>query len=157
MIFTRTPSGLTLAEHAADEDAVARALRAFDCDLRLIRAVDEDHRCWVWKVYRYMGDHRPAEFVCGWWTDELEPLPLTMRLVDRVKDRHAASRAPHVDADEHNLRLIEARRKDAEDAADALAGEFAPYLDRGRVSVAAGRSRKPAHLRNRHLPEEARR
>lgn len=151
-VYSTTPSGLVVAEHGADERQVARALREYDDDLRLIRDFDPDRNVWRWKVMSYRGPDRDAVFVCGWWHDDLTPRPLSMNLVELVKQLDGNTRQTRIDADEHNRRLVESRRREMDADAEAVAGEFAPYLDRGRVSVATdGASRRPSYMRNRKL------
>src|SRR4051795_9638587 len=86
-----TDSGLILRE-SGDGSAVARALREHDPELSL--QVDQFG---LWRVYAR------DTFVCA-WEDADGPLPLSMGLVEKVKqlDRNTASKAP--DADELNAR-----------------------------------------------------
>ena len=123
MQVTQTRNGLYVAERSADYLSVQTALRQHDPDLRLVPQPDDDHGCLVWKVYRYAGGDRPAEFVCGWWDEHLTPLPLSHRLVDKVKqlDRNTPGRRP--DPDEHNERLKAANNARMDEAVDTALEE----------------------------------
>jgi hypothetical protein len=144
---TQTRGGLYVAEQAVDFQSVAAALREHDPELRLVPQHDPDWGTVVYKVFRYAGDNRPADFVCGWWDREMRPLPLSHRLVDEVKllDRRTSSRQP--DEDEHNERLKQERLDRWSEDMETLADELAK---RSRTSPALHRGQ---HLRrSRHKP-----
>lgn len=145
LVETRTPSGLYVAENAADYQSVSRALRDYDRDLRLVPQPDDEGRV-AYKVFRYQGGDRPAEFVCGWWSEQLQPLPLSHRLVDLVKqlDRNTGGRE---DVDTENERLREERLRDAAEAISDVGRETSKRVKR---SPALHRGQ---HLRrSRHKP-----
>jgi hypothetical protein len=125
LVYSRTDSGLLVAEEgASDEKAVGRLLRDYDSDLRLVPATFHDGRL-GYKVYRYAGPDRPAEFICYWGNEEGEPYPLSSRLLDKVRELDRNSRAPYLSEDELNARAQEKRerqiRQDAEDLVDDVA------------------------------------
>jgi hypothetical protein len=98
--------GLMLAENAADESAVSRALRQLDPDLRLVWKVDDETGRQVYRVFKYMGDSQPAAFIMDWREHGVgAPLPLTHRLVDEVKNLRIGSRAPQRDPLAENDKL----------------------------------------------------
>ena len=100
-------NGLVVAENACGEPEVAARLRQFDRQLVLTWEVDEHHQARVWRVFKRMGSDRPAVWICDWRDDYGNPLPLSSRLVDRVRDLSMNSRAPKPDAETHNQRLRE--------------------------------------------------
>lgn len=138
-VYSRSDSGLVLAEHGMDEAAVSRALRQHDNDLRLVRGYDLDREVFFWKVYRYNGPDRPADFILAWANEEGEPLPLSTRLVDEVQRHDRGMRGDFVSADEHNRRLREERHKDYLRDAEAIVQEFSAKLD-GKKMVPLPRS-----------------
>jgi hypothetical protein len=140
LVYIRTDSGLVLAEHAQDEAAVARALREHDDELRLVRQYDLDLRVPVWKVYRYAGSDRPAQFLCAWISEDGIPLPLSHQLVEKVKQMDRNTRSAYLDEEARNAAKRERDAKQAQRDAEDLADEY-----RRR----AGRS--PAFHRGPHL------
>jgi hypothetical protein len=112
MIYSRTDSGLVLAEHGSDEAAVARELLRHDPDLRLERAIHPDTQTHFWKVLRYVGSERPLEFICDWLDADRNPLPLSMRLLDRVKMHDRNSPMATLDEDTANARHRERLAKE---------------------------------------------
>lgn len=130
-----TDSGIVVREHGADGAAIARALKQYDPDLRLVPQRDGEGRT-RWEVWQYQGGDRPAAFLLAWTTRQGEPLPLSMRLLDtvRLQDRNETrSKAP--DADVENAKLRAGIAKDFDADADEIAREHAPYIDRGRVQI----------------------
>jgi hypothetical protein len=104
LVYTKTESGLLVAsEGASDERAVARALKDHDPDLRLVPQQDG------WRVYRYAGPDRPADFIL-YWGDGEGPWPLSHRLVDEVK-RHDRNTQAHVPSPEELNAKAEAERR----------------------------------------------
>lgn len=135
LVYSRTPSGLVRAEHGADEAAVARALRRHDDDLRLVRGFDLERQVWTWKVYRYAGSEREAEFLLVWADEDGTPRPLSMNLVDEVQRHDRNLRGDLVDAAVHNARLRAERHKDYQREAEEIVREFGPKLDGTRLPV----------------------
>jgi hypothetical protein len=148
-VYSRQDSGLVLAEHGADEAAVARALRQHDPDLRLVRQLDLERKVQVWKVYRYAGSNREAEFLLAWQTPRGEPMPLSMSLVDEVLRHDRNSRAADlVDADTANARLVQKQRNQSEADAEAARDDWRARAEKGRLPVFP-RSLKLAAARRR--------
>lgn len=141
LVYSRTDSGLTVAEHGAGEAAVARELRTYDPDLRLIRGIDPATETWFYKVYRYAGSERPAEFLFAWMDAKGQPLPLSMRLLEKVREQDRNTRAAAVNEDIANelnrQRLDAMAERDAEDA-------VAEWLPREKRSAVLHRGQ---HLR----------
>lgn len=105
LVYSRSDSGLLIAETgSSDERAVARALKDYDPDLRLVPAVVNNQQ--AWKVYRYAGPDHPALFLFMWGDHYGNPWPLSMRILDKVRelDKNTQSQARDEDA-------LEARRK----------------------------------------------
>lgn len=131
LVFSENDSGLVVAEQSADERSVRDALRDHDRALRLVRGFSEEHGCWVWRVYRYAGPDRPAEFLCDWSDRRGTPFPLSHRLVDYVRhELDKNGRAPGPDPDRRNAELVERRRKDADADMDEAAREHAKAVGR---------------------------
>ena len=139
MTYTKTDSGLLVAENRASREAVAAALRDHDRDLRLVPSVDNEHGKVLWKVYSYRGSETPAVFVLAWMDDHRVPLPLSMSLVDRVKQSDRNSRAPRVSEDDLNRQLIEQRRNEQSQIATDVRDDMAPRLT-GRTRTILPRS-----------------
>jgi hypothetical protein len=136
-VYSRSDSGLVLAEHGQDEAAVAHALRQHDDQLRLVRQPLGDTL--VWKVYRYAGSDRPAEFLLAWTTSTGEPLPLSMRLVDEVQRHDRNSPGVIVDADRQTQQLHEQRQRQDETDDEAIAHDW-----EGRERLVPAFHRSPA-------------
>jgi hypothetical protein len=124
-----------------EEAAVSRALRQHDDDLRLIRSFDLEREVFFWKVYRYNGPERPADFILAWATDDGEPKPLSMRIVDEVQRHDRGMRGDTISPDEYNRRLREERHKDYLRDAEAIVQEFGAKLD-GKKTVPVHRSQR---------------
>ena len=129
-----THSGL-LVPSGTQEAAVAAALKQHDPDLRLVPQMSDVYGTTVWKVYRYCGSERPAEFVCGWWNDKLEPLPLSMALIDMVQLHDKNMRGNPGDVDELTAKLKAQRYADARAETQEMAREFAARMDGKRYTI----------------------
>lgn len=145
LVTRRHESGLVLAEDAMDEARLNRALKQIHRDYVLQKA----HRANVPGGWAYKVVHVPSGLVAFTWMDEFgRPLPLSSGLIDEFQRRLIGERgnATVVDADEHNRRLLERRRKDADDGAMSVIEDHRARVERGRVSVALGAS-KPRYWR----------
>lgn len=146
--------GLLVAEHAADERSVQAQLKEFDDRLILSQEVDRDHGCLVYVVVRRWSDSHDVASVCEWRDDQGRPLPLSSRLVDKVKNLHVGSRAPQPDALAHNDRV----RQQAKDEFDAVTDDMLrdAINRRGRLAVfhrSPGLARTRARLRDQGLDD----
>lgn len=129
MVYSRTHGGLVVAEHSADEAAVAAALKRHDPELELIRQIDAEHMRWAWTVNRRAPDGS-FEFVLAWRQNGYgEPLPLSMRIVDEVQkhDRNTVGATETVASVEARVR--KEYRDDYMRDAEAMVQEFGPKLD----------------------------
>lgn len=151
-VYSKGNHGLLVARDTApgDEQAVARQLRDYDPDLRLVPQGVVGRQI-VYKVYRYAGSDRPAEFVC-FWGDEAtgEPWPLSSGLLDRVRELDKNTRANYLSAEAREARrraeLERHREQTAKDVYDDLRrmpGRLAA-LPRGQ-SLRRARSRSGYH------------
>lgn len=152
LIYSRTDSGLLVAENGSgDERAVARALRDYDPDLRLVPQGVAGGRM-AYKVYRYCGSERPAEFICFWGNERGEPYPLSHRLLDKVRslDKNQRGSEDYRSEDELNEQAKAARERQAEEDAQALLDDWktregrSALLPRG-PSLARARARTGYH------------
>lgn len=133
LVYTRTGGGLVVAEHGQDEAAAARTLREYDPELRLVRQYDDVRRTPVWKVYSYRGPDQPAVFLLAWTDDRGVPLPLSSRLLDKVKELDRNSRAAHVDEDVLNARKREREARQLEQDMQDLADDWRTREGRSAV------------------------
>lgn len=148
LVYNRTDSGLVVAEAPQGDAAVARALREYDPDLRLIPGVPGQGI--PYKVYYDRGD-RPAEHLCS-WMDEVtgEAFPLSMGLLERVKQQDRNTRSEYLDEDERDARFREEKARNTaaalEDCRDDwLVREKHPQTLRRSVSLRQARSRTGYH------------
>lgn len=122
LVHSQTNSGLILAEYGADGAAVLRALKEYDRDLRLlppgvsVHGADKAH----WAVYAYRGEDRPPAFVLAWVGPDGEPLPLSMRIVDQVKQQDKNTQSVYLDAEARNAIAAEQREKQSRSEGEAL-------------------------------------
>jgi hypothetical protein len=156
LVMRETGSGLVLAEQAADEAGLSRALKQLDDRLVLQRHAGDVAGGWVYKVFTIVSDDEPAECVCTGADEYGNPLPLSSGLLDlvqRLRPDARDRRGPT--SDERNAayraELDHARTVDAERVSD----DHRAKIERGSVTVSltAGR-RKPYWMRN-HRPPEA--
>jgi hypothetical protein len=149
LVYTQSPSGLVLATQGVDEATAAAALREYDRDLRLVPQDSDALGRRVYKVYRYVGSERDAEFVC-FWGDELgNPFPLSVTgLLEMVRRLDRNTRGTAIDPDVHNARLVAQRRKEANDELDAIEQEYRARVDGKKLSPLP-RSRNLHLARNR--------
>jgi hypothetical protein len=149
LVYTQSPSGLVLATHGSDEAAAAAALREYDRDLRLVPQDSDAYGRRIYKVYRYVGSERPAQFVCGWWDELGNPYPLSVTgLLDMVQRLDRNTRGAVQDADARNAELTARRRRDAEADFDDIVDEFKDRVDGKKLSPLP-RSRSLHAARNR--------
>ena len=148
LVHSQTDSGLSVLSHGADEAAVSRALRNYDNDLRLIPQDSDVYGRRVYKVYRYCGSERPAEFLFLWGDDYGNPYPLSMALVERARtyDKNQRGNSEYIDPDEHNRRLRELRNRDYHSEVETIKTE---ELARGEKSYVFHRSPALAVARRR--------
>lgn len=128
-------SGLLVAEQAVTDGDVAQALRTYEPSLRLVPQWDGAERCVRWCVFRYLGGDRDAEFVCAWADRHGKPLPLSMSLLEKVRQLDVRTRGGPPDPNKLNEQHRDRLQRDQLREKEGIAADFAPYLDRGRVSV----------------------
>ena len=135
LVPSQTDSGLTVLMHGSDEVAVSRALRDYDRDLRLVPQDSDAYGQRVYKVYRYNGPERRADFVLLWGDDYGNPYPLSMAILERVKtlDKNQRGNAEYVNEDEHNRRLREKRDKEYDAGVEEVKAE--ELRRKGRIYV----------------------
>lgn len=151
-MFESNHRGLVVCENSVDEQSVTRALKEFDDRLILSQEVDPDYGCFVYVVVRRWSNGHDAAHICDWRDDAGVPLPLTHRLVDKVKHLSVGSRAPQPDAVAHNDALTEANRREFEDVTEDMLQDA--MRRRGRINAfhrSVGLSRTRARLRDKGL------
>lgn len=139
MGLSRTDGGLYVPE-GAHEAAVMRALREHDDDLRLVPQDSDHFGRRVYKVFRYAGSERPAEFLLFWGDEHGNPFPLSSSLVDAVKqlDRNMRGFDPR-NADAKNAELVARRRQKSREDGEALLQDYDGRLE-GKKSSPPKRS-----------------
>lgn len=123
LVYTRTPGGLEVASHGADEASVARALKDHDPDLRLVLQPLDDGIL-IYEVRLFRGYDRPSEHVLSWMSDRGEPWPLTMQIVEHVKHLDRNSRQPYLSPEERDAEKRRCEAKDWEDSVEAIVDDW---------------------------------
>jgi hypothetical protein len=110
--------------YAADERAVARALRDYDDELRLVPQPTEDGL--AYQVRRFRGGDRPSEFLFFWIDDRGDPLPLSMNILEFVKQHDKNTQSRYLD--EVALDALKKERENAhwEAETQAMADDWVP-------------------------------
>lgn len=109
--------------YASDERAVARALREYDDELRLVPQPTSQGL--AYQVRRWCGGDRPSEFLFFWADQYGNALPLSMRLLDHVKEHDRNTQSRRLDADARNALKQAAEDKGWSDDIEALASDWA--------------------------------
>ena len=120
MKFLETDSGLAVPLTGADEASVNRALKEYDPDLVLVPQDSDVYGRRIYRVARKVGGDRPVEWIVTWRTREGDALPLSHRLVEKVKELDLNSRNKVDDPDDLNARLKSERQKDYETYMDDM-------------------------------------
>lgn len=123
MQYTRSESGLILAEQTPDAAALERQLKQIDRRLSL-QAWPQPDGLPVWKVVLHYAGDRPPETIASWIDQQGEPLPLSSRLVDLVQSLDRNSRVAFVDADGKNAQFAEQRERDNARDEEALISDW---------------------------------
>lgn len=129
-VYSRTDNGLLVADHQVGGEEIARLLRQYDDDLRLVPSIDQDRQCVLWKVYSYRGPNHPSLFVLAWQTEDGTPLPLSSRLLDEVKKHDRNTAYTFEDEDQKNARLKQAVESQWERNAEASHAYWKPVHGR---------------------------
>jgi hypothetical protein len=149
-VHWQSDSGLVIATEGADETAARHALMEHDRDLRLVPQNSDAYGRRIYKVYRYRGPDRPAEFVLFWGDPSTgEPYPLSVTgLLEKVKQQDRNLRGDRVTLEQLEQRRRVEQQKDARRELDALVDEHRDRVD-GRKSQPLARSRSLYLARNR--------
>ena len=145
LVTRETGLGLVVAEQAADEAQLGRALKEIDDRYVLQKHPGNVPGGFVYKVYCVVSEDHPAECVLAWADEHGNPLPLSSGLLDEVRKWRPEARARRgPGADERNQALQERRERDRREALRAVSDEHRAELERGKISVALGtRTKKP--------------
>jgi hypothetical protein len=154
LVVRDTGQGLVVAEEAADEAQLGRALKEIDDRYVLQKHPGEVPGGWVYKVFCIVSEDQPAVCILTWANERGDPLELSSGLIDEVKRWRPEARGRRgPDADARNERLLEQTERDREARAATLADDHAAGIVRGRVSVSMGpRPRKPGFQRRGKRP-----
>jgi hypothetical protein len=123
MQYTRSDSGLILAEEIPDAASVERQLKQIDRGLSLQAWPRQDGPP-IWRVVLHYAGDRPPETIASWIDQSGEPLPLSSRLVDLVRSLDKNSRVAYVDADGKNAQFEEQRERDNARDEEALIADW---------------------------------
>ena len=149
MSLSRTQGGLLVPE-GAHEQAVRDALKQHDSDLRLVPQDSDAYGKRIYKVYRWRGPDRDAEFVLFWADQYGEPYPLSMSIVDAVQLLDRNTRGQIEDPDVRNAKLLAEQRKDAEYELDEMTKMYEDHmLDRKRSPLFRSKNLQAARNRVR--------
>lgn len=109
---------------AADERGVAKALREYDDELRLVPQPTPYGL--AYQVRRWRGGDKPSEFLFFWVDQNGDALPLSMQLLELVKQHDKNLRSRRLDADA--LNELKKQREEAHWDAEmeALATDWEP-------------------------------
>lgn len=130
-VYSKTESGLLVPDQAAgDEKAIARLLREYDADLRLVPQAGG------YRVYRYAGSNRPSEFILYWGDNQGNPYPLSSRILDEVRKLDRNSRTPYLSVDALDEQRKAKQEKDIDDATKDLSDDWKSI--HGRIPHMAG-------------------
>jgi hypothetical protein len=133
-VYSRTGSGLLLAEEGADAASISRALRQMDPELILQPDFSQSLQQTVWKVYRYQGD-RPPVFVMAFVNERGDPYPLSSRILDMVRGLDKNSRWETPDPDVLNAAAEVERQKVRDRIYEDLADDVATVGGRGHAGM----------------------
>lgn len=129
MLTTRShSSGLVLAEEAADERTIGRALQQIRPDVALhLRPRDEKKG----GVLVYKVVHVPSGQVMFTWMDEhMRPLPLSSGLVDEFQRHQLGARNTGlISTEEHDRRHVADIERDREARLEGVRGEHRQRLN----------------------------
>ena len=134
-------SGLILAEQAADERAIGRALQQIRPDVALqVRPRDEEKG----GVLVYKVVHIESGMVMFTWMDDYgNPLPLSSGLIDEFQRRQLGARNTGlISDDEHNQRHREQIDRDRAERVEAIRDEHRNRLE-DVVSVSMSGRHRP--------------
>ncbi len=115
-VWSEHSANLMVANQAADENAVRRAVKRLEPGLMLTREFDEEHRGIVYVVRHWLGSGVTPLEVLRWRDPDGHPKPLSFALVDELQRQEARGRELYTEAEESNRKRREAehRRLDAE-------------------------------------------
>jgi hypothetical protein len=140
-------SGLIVARDSMDEASVQRALKRLDRRFCLQKHPrDGVEGGWVYKVICFVSDAY-APVVLTWMDEHGRPLPLSSSIVDEMQKHMLGARNKGLSADEHNARLTERKRREADDRTRAVIDDHRPYVERDRVSVSLADTKKRPYWR----------
>ena len=126
---------LEIVERAVSTGEVQTALAKLDRKLFLTFEIDPDYQARVWRVHYLVSTDRPAVHVMDWRTPQGAPLPLTMRLVDRVSEMEREAGSSAAIAAENNRQMIEGLERDAQAEELELAEDMLPRMSGTRSAV----------------------
>jgi hypothetical protein len=138
---------------AADERAIAAALREYDPELRLVPQESDAYGCTIYHVRRWAGNDRPSEFLFAWVTETGEALPLSHRLLDLVREHDRNLRAQRLDADAKNELKRQEDKRHWDSEMEALSGDW--EMKHGRPVLPRSQSLRMSRDKRRARGEKA--
>lgn len=123
-----TDSGVVLYEEGGS--TVARALQDYDDQLHLAR---DGHG--LWRVYRTVGSEHRDVFICAWQDAQGKPLPLSMGLLEKVRQLDRNTREPAPDPDALNEAVQAELQRDRMREWQALYDDHAPIVQKKRSGI----------------------
>jgi len=149
MNLSRTKDGLLVPE-GAHEEAVRDALKRHDPDLRLVPQDSDAYGQRIYKVMRWQGPDRDAQFVLFWADQYGNPYPLSMSIVDAVQLLDLNTVGQKEDADVRNAKLLAEKRKDFDYELDEMARMYDEHmLDKMRSPLFRSKTLQAARNRVR--------
>lgn len=154
MVARTLGSGLVVAEEAADEARLSRAVKQIDPAFVLQKHPADVAGGWVYKVFQVVSEDREAVCVLTWTDMFGNPLPLSSGLVDELQKYLPEARSRRgPDADARNRQLAERRQRDMEHTVGEIIADHQARVARGQITVSlSARSKLRYWQKNRSGP-----
>ncbi len=155
LVYTPNDHGLLVASTRASGGEIARMLKEYDRNLRLIPQFADGRQ--RWEVWFDRGPSLEAVFVFAWIDPDGTPRPLSTGILDEARRHDKISGERLKTADQLNEEHRERTEKERALIRENIEDDNRAYYERGKVTVALStKPRAPYWQRNHHLPEELR-
>lgn len=137
LVYTEVGRGLVVCEAPVEAQSITRALKQLSDRLFLELHLTQGHG-YVWTVQEHVGENAggsPYRTVLYWTDGEGIPLPLTWRIVDKVKQLEGDAVVRITAAKEEGLRRRQAALAEVREAAAEMAGEVQKAMRPGHSAV----------------------